>query len=164
MLRRTARHGSGAAAAAGLAALLLVRAAFAEAPRLSEAPDRVFRDCPECPEMLVIPAGRFRMGSTELERGVGRDARRHPRIGGRRSAASRVRLRRFALAAYPATRGEYAAFVRETGRSAGDGCGHDSFKWDKDPRLSWQAPGFTQRAHDPVVCVSWEDAQGTWPG
>ena len=28
-----------------------------------------FRDCPECPEMVVIPAGSFMMGSPESEEG-----------------------------------------------------------------------------------------------
>ena len=28
-------------------------------------PGRVFRDCPSCPELVVIPGGRFRMGSTD---------------------------------------------------------------------------------------------------
>src|SRR5207237_2556992 len=28
----------------------------------------VFRDCPDCPEMVVIPAGRFMMGSSEADR------------------------------------------------------------------------------------------------
>jgi len=27
----------------------------------------VFRDCPECPEMVVVPAGEFDMGSNEIE-------------------------------------------------------------------------------------------------
>ena len=26
-------------------------------------PGQTFRDCPECPEMVVIPAGSFMMGS-----------------------------------------------------------------------------------------------------
>lgn len=29
---------------------------------------RVFRDCPECPEMVVIPAGKFQMGSNDDDR------------------------------------------------------------------------------------------------
>jgi formylglycine-generating enzyme required for sulfatase activity len=32
-------------------------------------PGQAFRDCPECPEMVVIPAGRFMMGSPESEDG-----------------------------------------------------------------------------------------------
>jgi formylglycine-generating enzyme required for sulfatase activity len=30
-------------------------------------PGHTFRDCPHCPEMVVLPAGRFRMGSPDSE-------------------------------------------------------------------------------------------------
>src|SRR6266850_4672207 len=70
-----------------------------------------------------------------------------------------VSLRAFALGKYDLTRGEYAAFVRETGYPAGDGCGHDGAKWNKQASVSWQNPGFSQTERDPAVCVSWEDAQ-----
>jgi len=33
------------------------------------APGTVFRDCSECPEMVVIPSGRFAMGSPDSESG-----------------------------------------------------------------------------------------------
>lgn len=65
----------------------------------------------------------------------------------------------FAMGRYDVTRSEYAAFVRATGRSAGDGCAHDSYTWRKRPELSWQNPGFNQTDRDPVVCVSWQDAK-----
>ena len=32
-------------------------------------PGRIFRDCPSCPEMIVVPAGTFIMGSPESEKG-----------------------------------------------------------------------------------------------
>ncbi len=32
-------------------------------------PGETFRDCPECPEMAVIPAGSFTMGSPASEAG-----------------------------------------------------------------------------------------------
>jgi hypothetical protein len=37
-----------------------------------------------------------------------------------------------------------------------DGCGQGRvvFKWEKDPKLSWEDPGYAQTARDPVVCVS----------
>lgn len=119
----------------------------------------VFRDCPDCPEMMVIPAGKFTMGSSAEEKSW---AASH---GGSNEAVADeapqhvVSLRSFALGKYDVTRGEYAAFVRETGHPAGDGCGPDSFKWDKQPGVGWQNPGFNQTDRDPVVCVSWQDAQ-----
>jgi formylglycine-generating enzyme required for sulfatase activity len=70
-----------------------------------------------------------------------------------------VPVRSFALGKYDVTRAEYVAFVRETGHPPGDGCGKDSFKWNKQSDLNWQNPGFTQTDRDPVVCVSWNDAR-----
>jgi formylglycine-generating enzyme len=70
-----------------------------------------------------------------------------------------VSLRSFALGKYDVTRGEYAAFVREAGYPAGDGCGHDGAKWNKQAGVNWQNPGFNQSDRDPVVCVTWQDAR-----
>jgi len=122
------------------------------------APGSVFRDCADCSEMVVLPTGSFTMGSSAEEKawaasqvgsaeGVADEAPQHS-----------VSLPSFAVAKYDVTRGEYAAFVRETGYRAGDGCGKDSFKWQKQADRSWQNPGFHQTDRDPVVCVSWQDA------
>jgi formylglycine-generating enzyme required for sulfatase activity len=122
-------------------------------------PGTVFRDCSDCPEMMVVPAGNFTMGSSASEKSW---AANHG--GNLESVADEgpqhvVSLRSFALGKYDVTRGEYAAFVRETGYPAGDGCGPDSFKWNKQAGVSWQNPGFRQTERDPVVCVSWQDAR-----
>jgi len=37
-------------------------------PTSGRAPGTVLRDCPECPEMVVIPAGSFTMGSSAEEK------------------------------------------------------------------------------------------------
>jgi formylglycine-generating enzyme required for sulfatase activity/pimeloyl-ACP methyl ester carboxylesterase len=121
----------------------------------------VFRDCADCPEMVVIPAGNFIMGSSSAEKSW---AASH---GGSAGAVAdeapqhQVALPSFALGKYDITRGEYAAFVRETGHSGSDGCGHGRaiFKWEKDPKLTWENPGMTQTDRDPVVCVNWQDAK-----
>jgi formylglycine-generating enzyme required for sulfatase activity/curved DNA-binding protein CbpA len=41
------------------------RHAEAEAAKKREPAERVFRDCPDCPEMVVMPAGSFMMGSND---------------------------------------------------------------------------------------------------
>ncbi|MFN2548712.1 MAG: alpha/beta fold hydrolase [Myxococcales bacterium] len=118
-----------------------------------------FRDCAECPEMVVLPAGRFMMGSTPAEQGW---AATHGASAGAvadEAPQHAVALRSFALARYDVTRAEYAAFARETRLARNDGCGKDSFKWTKDRDRTWQHPGFEQTDRDPVVCVSWHEAR-----
>src|SRR5580704_2981302 len=67
-------------------------------------PGEVFRDCAECPELVVIPAGTFMMGAPdgEPER---QDAERPQR---------RVSIRTFAAGRFDMTRGQWAAFVEAT--------------------------------------------------
>jgi formylglycine-generating enzyme required for sulfatase activity len=129
----------------------------------SHAPGAAFRDCLECPEMVVIPAGHFTMGSSDAEK-MWAAAQ-----GGSQGAVSdeapqhEVTVPSFVLGKYDVTRGEYAAFARETGYPAGDGCGRGRsiFKWAKDPKLTWENPGHAQTDRDPVVCVSWQDARAS---
>jgi formylglycine-generating enzyme required for sulfatase activity len=134
-------------------------AAQAKAP--GRAPGTVFRDCHKCPEMVVVPAGSFTMGSSSEEKSWA--ASHGSSVGSVADEAPQhqVTLRSFALGKYDITRGEYAAFARETGYPAGDGCGRGRaiFKWEKDPKVTWKDPGFAQTDRDPVVCVSWNDAQ-----
>ncbi|HZD76837.1 MAG TPA: formylglycine-generating enzyme family protein, partial [Acidobacteriaceae bacterium] len=122
-------------------------------------PGNVFRDCDHCPEMVVVPAGHFIMGSSAAEKSW---AAGHGTTSGSvadEAPQHEVSVPSFAIGKYDVTRTEYAAFVSETGHSAGDGCAHDSYTWRKRPELSWHNPGFNQTDHDPVVCVSWQDAK-----
>ena len=65
-----------------------------------------------------------------------------------------------AIGKFPVTRGEFAAFARET-RFQGKGCYYSKAsgtEWAKNDRADWSAPGFAQTDRHPVVCVSWNDA------
>ena len=109
----------------------------AEERRLAEArrkkPGDTFRDCPGCPEMVVVPAGSFLMGSPESEEGRWDDE----------GPVHEVTIARpFAVGVYEVTFGEWDACV------SGGGCGGyrpDDQGWGRGRR--------------PVVNVSWEDAQ-----
>ncbi len=122
----------------------------ADPPRDGPGGGEVFRDCPSCPELVVIPAGEFWMGSPASEQGRNDDE----------GPQRQVRVERFALGRYEVTRGEYAAFAAATGRD-GDRCyvfdGDDGFGWSD--RASWLSPGFPQTDDHPAVCVSWDDAR-----
>jgi len=129
------------------------------APSMARAPGTVFRDCADCPEMVVIPGGHLTMGSSEAEKSWAAGHGSNLESVADESPQHQVSLWGFALGKYDVTREQYAAFVRETAYPAGDGCGRDSFKWDKQAGVTWQSPGFGQTGHDPVVCVSWHDAK-----
>jgi formylglycine-generating enzyme required for sulfatase activity len=138
-------------------------AADASAPAAATSarvPGTVFRDCPDCPEMVVIPAGNFTMGSSASEKSWAANHGANPKSVSDESPQHNVSLRSFALAKYDVTRGEYAAFVRETGHPAGDGC-YDNGNPNSRKRAgaSWQNPGFSQTERHPVTCVSWQDAR-----
>jgi len=81
----------------------------------ASAPGTVFRDCPDCPEMVVIPAGNFMMGSSEAEKTWAATHGGNAESVADESPQHNVSLRSFALGRYDVTRAEYAAFVRETG-------------------------------------------------
>src|SRR5258708_396733 len=133
----------------------------AQANAAPRAAGTVFRDCRACPEMVVLPAGNFTMGSSAEEKSW---AASH---GGSMGSVAdeapqhQVSLRSFALGTYDVTRGEYAAFAHATGYPAGDGCGRGRaiFKWEKDPKATWENPGHAQTDRHPVVCVTWQDAR-----
>ena len=129
------------------------RAAAERARRARERePGRVFRDCAECPEMVVLPSGSFDMGSPSSE--AGRWDVEGP--------VHRVRIRhRLAVGRYEVTRREFARFVWATNRGMGNSCwvwDHDAGDWKELSGSSWRSPGFSQGGDHPVVCVSWEDA------
>ncbi|MBN8475893.1 SUMF1/EgtB/PvdO family nonheme iron enzyme [Sulfuritalea sp.] len=121
-------------------------------------PGTVIHDCAECPELVAVAPGEYTMGSGPKERL--REPDEEP--------AHRVRVATsIAVGKYEVTRGQYSAFVKETGREQKPGC-HSTRGgvFHKNPKATWQNPGFEQKDDDPVVCVSWDDAQAylAWLG
>ena len=110
-----------------------------------------FRDCDACPEMVVVPAGSFLMGSPESEEGRYDDEGPQHRVTIREA---------FAVGVYEVTRDEYGTFVAETGHAGGSRCyAFESGEWKYREGVDWRSPGYAQTGRDPAVCVSWEDAQ-----
>ncbi|MES2017200.1 MAG: SUMF1/EgtB/PvdO family nonheme iron enzyme [Pseudomonadota bacterium] len=109
--------------------------------------DRFLDGSGKGPELVLIPTGRFQMGSTELERRRAMDA------GAQRSWVERETPQRWvgiedpiAMGRYPVTVAEWRQFVRATG-------------WQTQGEVNWLSPGFRQTDEHPVVGVTWHDAQ-----
>ena len=141
------------------------------APRLDPAEELdssgwPFRDCADCPEMVVVPAGRFRMGDLA---GVGDEDERPVR---------EVRIGRgFALGRHEVTVGQFRRFVLATGhrtdaeQGSDKGCKISTRPTRRDCRPGFcglwgfnshlYQEGFKYPIEDdqPVTCVSWRDAQ-----
>jgi formylglycine-generating enzyme required for sulfatase activity/predicted Ser/Thr protein kinase len=114
----------------------------------SFAPNAVFRDCPTCPLMKVLPPGRFEQGSapgaadtTALE------YPRHP-----------VQIAYpLGLGVYDVTVAEFKEFADVTGKEP-QGCWAYDGAWRERPDLNWRNVGYEQSASHPATCVSWQDA------
>ena len=114
-------------------------------------PGDTFRDLEGGPEMVVVPAGTFTMGSLAGEEGRSDDeGPQHEVTIGKPFAVGRLEL----------TRGQFAAFVKATGHKTSDSCYvYDGKDWKDTAGKSWRDPGYQQTDEHPVVCVTWDDAK-----
>jgi sulfatase modifying factor 1 len=118
-------------------------------------PGQSFRDCRDCPEMVVVPAGRFMMGALPDEPGRSDDGSEEPRH-------PVVIAHPFAVGKYEVLRDEWAQFVRATGLPNPEGCNiHQATAphWPTVKGLNWSNPGFPQTGRHPAICMSWNEAQ-----
>jgi formylglycine-generating enzyme required for sulfatase activity len=93
-----------------------------------------FREGENCPSMVVVPPGRYQMGSPPEENG------RFDNEGPRHEVVIDYC---FAVAKYPVTRGQWRYYLRDTGRKG---------------IYNWEHPGFPQDDSHPVVCTTWDEA------
>ena len=147
------RHACGRRGAAGGSPLEAAARVSEEGDHLPDerSPGAEFRDCPECPEMVVLPAGYSGPDSPDNETG-----RREEKGQMHRAAV----LRPFAIGKYEVKREEFEFFVEETGHASGDACRtHEEGTWRDRQGRGWKDPGFSQDSSHPVVCVAWTDAK-----
>jgi len=92
-----------------------------------------FKDCPDCPEMVVLAGGAFKMGS-----GNGEDNEK---------PVHEVKIKPFAIGKFEVTLGEFKVFVNATNYSV-----------KEERHCNWDSGKFAENDRQPVQCVSWEDA------
>jgi formylglycine-generating enzyme required for sulfatase activity len=134
-------------------------------------------------EMILIPSGEFKMGSSESAEDMvaffnghghyvedrsscGHDTRLKAHEFRQEYPQHRVRITRpFYLGTYHVTRGQFRTFVNDTGyktdlekgkKRGADGPWHPGIEFNK--KYSWRNAGFEQTDEHPVVNVSWNDA------
>ena len=115
------------------AKLLLAAGGEAARRRAAMSPGQAFSDCPSCPEMVVVPAGSFMMGSPSFEEG------RYDNEGPRHRVTIPAP---FAVGKYEVTFTEWDACV------AAGGC--NGYRADDK---GWG------RGRRPAINVSWNDAK-----
>ena len=102
------------------------------------------------PEMVRIPAGRFRMGDIQGG-GYGDEQPVHW-----------VSVNQFAMGRYEITVDEFRQFVNATGYKTdaekGEGCYTYDGEWKKVKGANWHNSRLSQTDNHPVTCVSWNDA------
>lgn len=112
----------------------------------------VFQDCPECPQMVVVPPGEFDNGEAE-----GAEAGRFE------GPVRRVRIDySYAVGRFELINAQYRKFVEATGHAtAGTGCNVVAQgKLIAMPGSSWADPSYGRPIADnePVACIRWSDA------
>ena len=143
---------------AGLAALVLAIAPVSAAVAAdARAPGGAFNDCEGCPDMVVVPAGGFVMGTPSAARARG--------VAGAEADAVVITLpRAFALGRTEVTRAQYARFIAASGYEPRGGCRTWEpalGRFNENARRGWRDPATPAAPGDghPVSCVSFADAQ-----
>ena len=149
--------------------LLILNACGEAQEEAAVEPGAAFQDCEGCPEMVVLPAGSFMMGSPPGEaEGLGEAAN----LASREFPRHEVTFAKpFAIGRFEITRDQWAAFVKDSGYFAPRPCRTLKAPEEQKPgdpwrkriaylnEATWDHPGFEQTGRDPVACVSWEDAK-----
>ncbi len=107
------------------------------------APGKVFKDCKDCPEMVVLPTGNFIMGTPDDELG------RQPDEGPMHQVTF---TKPFAISRFQVLAGEWQTYIRETGYKMPDG--------DTRPGRECQAgqPRYPLSPRQPAVCMDFAEA------
>ncbi|WP_133512478.1 SUMF1/EgtB/PvdO family nonheme iron enzyme [Candidatus Thiosymbion oneisti] len=104
------------------------------------------------PEMIWLPGGTFRMGSTQI---VDNDREQLPHA---------VTLGPYAVGKYPVTAGEFRDFAEATGyrtraEQEGGTWVRDKDGYEPKQDANWRNPYIDQDDKHPVVCLTWDDAK-----
>lgn len=119
-----------------------------------------FRDCAQCPEMVVVPAGSFVMGSTlEEQEWVISNGVSQSSISSESPRHEVTIEDAFAVGRMEVTVGEWRHYHDTASLDPGNGCWILDGVWEESIWTNWTDPGFAQSEKHPITCVSWRDAK-----
>ncbi len=157
-IRRALRRGASAVAPAPKTT---AKSTVVKTPPPGPQPGDIVRDGPDYPEMVLIPAGTYLRGVPEAED----ERENHPKVDRWAQPQRTVTIPSpFWLGRFSVTRGEFAAFVNNTGYKTRDKAwtfeadAKGTLTWEERSGRGWRNPGLPQTDRDPVVCVSHDDA------
>ena len=128
-----------------LAAMALVVVVLAAGNAKAE----TFRECPGCPQMVGVPAGKFLMGSSAHEPGrFDSEGPQHV-----------VTVKAFALGQFDVTSEEFLAFLRASRYQPAPCNPLLGLGWKVAGRDLAYPPSQDEPPRWPAVCLSWKDAQ-----
>lgn len=132
----------------------IVVSAGAEAAPLK--PGDIVKDCERCPEMVMVPAGKFRMG-TPVGTPINNETGEMPPV-------PMTIPKPFLLGRTELTRGEFEVFARETKFEPKILCrvwNRARMRYVDDPNRSWREPGVPKNptAKHPISCVNWHESK-----
>jgi formylglycine-generating enzyme required for sulfatase activity len=114
-------------------------------------PGMTFKECSDCPEMVVIPAGTFVLGSPTSESTRGDDEGPQTQI---------TFARPLTVSKFEVTVEQFTAFMDQTEHLIEESCYLvEAGKFQYKPRRSFRNPGFPQTGTHPATCVEWVDAK-----
>ena len=97
---------------------------------------RVFRDCADCPVMVVIPPGTVTIDAPDSEAG---------QMDLERPQHTLVIRQPLAVGKYEVTKAQFARFARESGHTASGSCFvWSGSKYEQDASKDWRNPSFEQ--------------------
>ena len=148
---RYAAVARGALAGLRPAVALVAAAVTPSAASPSRRDGEVFKDCAECPEMVVVPAGRFLMGSPANE--VGRYADEGPQRW--------VDVPRFAMGRFEVTQRQWEAVIGSNPsgfRTCGPDCPVENVSWNEAQEFVRRLSQRTGHSYRLPSEVEWEYA------
>lgn len=126
----------------------------------------VFQDCADCPKLVVIPPGSYRMGASPAEMNWAVEQGRSRERTFREGPAHRVEIDKpFAVGIYEVSRAEFLQFTSDTGLTVNEDESCNTIELadgayvreDRENR-SWNNIGVPTPDDHPVSCVTWYEA------